>query len=349
MKRRAFITLLGGAVTAWPLAARARQPMPVVGFLGATSAADREPFVAAFRQGLKEIGYAEGQNVAIEYRWAESQYHRLPEMAADLVRRQVTVIAATGGTEAASAAKRATSTIPIVFTTGGDCVKAGLVASLNRPGGNATGVTPFTRQLGAKRLELLHAVAPTATVIAVLVNRNYLDSEAQLNDVQEAARTLGLQILPLKIGSERDFETAFMTLISQGAGALLVVGGAFFTSHRVQLAILAARHTVPAIYPLREFATAGGLIELCSQSCRRVSPSRRIRRPNSQRRKAGRLASHAAHRVSICHQSQDCEDARPGRAADAHRPRRRGDRITHVAAPAQVSNWHFSDLGRCPT
>jgi putative ABC transport system substrate-binding protein len=181
-------------------------------------------------------------------------------MAADLVRRQVTVIAATGGTEAASAAKRATSTIPIVFTTGGDPVKAGLVASLNRPGGNATGVTPFTRQLGAKRLELLHAMAPTATVIAVLVNRNYLDSEAQLNDVQEAARTLGLQILPLKIGSERDFETAFMTLISQGAGALLVVGGAFFTPHRVQLAILAARHTVPAIYPLREFATAGGLM-----------------------------------------------------------------------------------------
>jgi ABC-type uncharacterized transport system substrate-binding protein len=259
MKRREFISLLGGAAT-WPLAARAQQPMPVVGFLGATSAADREPFVAAFRQGLKEIGFAEGQNVAIEYRWAEFQYHRLPEMAADLVRRQVTVIAATGGTEAASAAKRATSTIPIVFTTGGDPVKAGLVASLNRPGGNATGVTPFTRQLGAKRLELLHAMAPTATMIAVLVNQNYLDSDAQLRDVQEAARTLGLRILPLKIGSERVFEMAFATLVDQGASALLVVGGAFFTPHRVQLAILAARHTIPAIYPLREFTMAGGLM-----------------------------------------------------------------------------------------
>jgi ABC-type uncharacterized transport system substrate-binding protein len=147
-----------------------------------------------------------------------------------------------------------------VFTTGGDPVKAGLVASLNRPGGNATGVTPFTRQLGAKRLELLHAMAPTATVIAVLVNQNYLDSEAQLRDVQEAARTLGLRILPLKIGSERDFEMAFATLVDQGASALLVVGGAFFTPHRVQLAILAARHTIPAIYPLREFTMAGGLM-----------------------------------------------------------------------------------------
>jgi putative ABC transport system substrate-binding protein len=264
MRRREFITLLGGAAASsvsWPLAASAQQPtMPVIGFLGATSAADREPFVAAFRQGLKETGYVEGQNVAIEYRWAEFQYDRLPAMAADLVRRQVAVIAATGGTEPASAAKIATSTIPIVFTTGGDPVKAGLVASLNRPGGNATGVTPFTRQLGPKQLELLHAMVPTATMIAMLVNRDYLDSEAQLKDVQEAGRTLGLQILPLMISGERDFEAAFMTLISQRAGALLVAGGAFFTPHRVQLAILAARHAVPAIYPLREFSMAGGLM-----------------------------------------------------------------------------------------
>jgi putative ABC transport system substrate-binding protein len=198
--------------------------------------------------------------VSIEYRWAEFQYNRLPMMAADLVQRRVAVIAATGGTEAASAAKKATSTIPVVFTTGGDPVKAGLVQSLNRPGGNVTGVTPFTRQLGPKQVELLHAMVPTATVIAVLVSRNYLDSEIQLANIQEAARSLGLEVVPLMIGSERDFDAAFATLVSRGAAALLVVGGAFFTPHRVQLAVLAARHAVPTMYPLREFPMAGGLM-----------------------------------------------------------------------------------------
>jgi putative tryptophan/tyrosine transport system substrate-binding protein len=262
VRRREFITLLGCGGAAWPLAARAQQPtMPVIGFLHSQSldatVADR---VRAFRQGLKDTGYVEGENVAIEFRWAEGQFDRLPALAAELVRRQMAVIVATGGTETVTAAKRTTSTIPIVFTTGGDPVRLGLVASLNRPGGNITGVTPFTRQLGPKRLGLLQAIVPTATVVAVLVNRNELDSEAQLRDVQEAGRTVGVQILPLTISSEHDFETAFATLVSERAGALVVIGGAFFNAHRVQLCVLAARHVVPAIYPIREFPMAGGLM-----------------------------------------------------------------------------------------
>jgi putative ABC transport system substrate-binding protein len=261
MKRREFITLLGGTAAAWPLAARAQQPaMPVIGFLSSRSANDSAQVLAAFHQGLKEYGYAEGQNVGIEYRWAEFKNERLPAMAADLVRRQVVVIAATGGTAAASAAKGATTTIPIVFSTGGDPVKEGLVANLNRPGGNITGVTPFTYVLGAKQLELLHEMVPRASVIAVLVNSNNADSEAQLRDVQAATRTLGLQILALAVGSDRELETVFATLLRQGAGALLIVGDAFFTAHRVQLAVLTARHAVPAIYTLREFPMAGGLM-----------------------------------------------------------------------------------------
>ena len=262
MRRREFITLLGGAAAAWPLAARAQQPaMPVVGFLHSqsldTTVADR---VREFRQGLKDSGYVERENVAIEFRWAEGQFDRLPALAGELVRRQVAVIAATGGTETAIAAKRATSTIPIVFTTGGDPVRLGLVASLNRPGGNITGVTPFSRQLSPKRLGLLQTVVPTAAVIAVLVNRNELDFEVQLSDLEEAGRTVGVRILPLRISNERDFEAAFATLISERAGALLIVGGAFINSHRVELAVLTARHAVPAIHTTREFPMAGGLM-----------------------------------------------------------------------------------------
>ena len=259
MRRRDFVTLLGGAAAVWPLAAQAQQPsMPVIGFLSPRPPGVDAHLLAAFHQGLKEAGYVEGQNVAIEYRWADFQIDRLSAMAADLVRRQVTVIAATGGTAAASAAKMATTTIPIVFAVGGDPVKEGLVASLNRPGGNVTGVTQIL--VGPKQLGLLHAMMPTATVIAVLVNQNNLDSEAQLKDIQAAARTLGLQILALSVGSERDFEMAFATLVRQGAGALLITGHAFFTAHRVQLAVLAARHAVPTIYTLREFPMAGGLM-----------------------------------------------------------------------------------------
>jgi putative ABC transport system substrate-binding protein len=235
--------------------------VPVVGFLHSqsldTTVAGR---VREFRQGLKDSGFVEGENVAIEFRWAEGQFDRLPALAAELVRRQVAVIAATGGTETAIAAKRATSTIPVVFTTGGDPVRLALVASLNRPGGNITGVTPFSRQLSSKRLGLLQTVVPTAAVIAVLVNRNELDFELQLSEIEEASRTVGMRILPLKISNERDFEAAFATLISERAGALLIVGGSFINSHRVELAVLTARHAVPAIHTTREFPMAGGLM-----------------------------------------------------------------------------------------
>jgi len=265
IQRRKFLAALGGAAVAWPLAARAQQAaMPVIGFLSSRLASDSVS-LAAFREGLKEAGFVEGQNVTIEYRWAEFQNDRLPAMAADLVQRRVAVIAATGSTAAAAAAKLATTTIPIVFGSGFDPVKEGLVASLNRPGGNITGVTGLTFELGAKQLDLLHAMVPNATVIAVLWNRNDPDSEAQLKDVQAAARTLGLQTLALTIGSEGDFEAAFATLVQRGAGALLICSGAFFTAHRVQLAILAARHVVPAIYSIREFPMAGGLMSYATR------------------------------------------------------------------------------------
>ncbi len=266
MKRREFITLLGGAVTTWPRAARAQQPaMPIVGFLSSRMASDSVSIVAAFHQGLKEIGYVEGQNILIEYRWADFQDDRLPAMAAELVQRGVAVIAATGSTVAASTAKLATTTIPIVFTAGSDPVKEGLVASLNRPGGNITGVTPFTQQLGAKQLELLHSMVPTTAVVAVLGKQNDPDTEFQLKDVEAAASTLGLQILALTVDSKRDFQAAFASFVQRGAGALFICSGAFFTANRVQLAILAARHGLPAIYTLREFPLAGGLMSYATR------------------------------------------------------------------------------------
>lgn len=222
MRRREFISLLGSAA-AWPLTARAQQSATsVVGFLSSRMASDSVSVVAAFHQGLKEIGYVEGQNVSIEYRWADLQDDRLPAMAADLVQRRVAVIAATGSTVAATTAKLATTTIPIVFGAGSDPVKEGLVVSLNWPGGNITGVMPFTQQLGAKQLELLHAMVPTTAVVAVLGKRNDPDTELQLKDVEAAARTLGLQILALNVDSKRDFQAAFATLVQREAGALLI-------------------------------------------------------------------------------------------------------------------------------
>jgi putative tryptophan/tyrosine transport system substrate-binding protein len=260
MWRRNFIALLGGATT-WPILARAQQPeMPVIGCLNSAAAAPIAHLLAAFKRGLSEPGYIEGQNVAIEYRLAEGQYDRLPALAADLVNRRVSVIATGGGTVSALAAKAATATIPIVFISDSDPVKIGLVASINRPGGNVTGIHQLTAGLEAKRVGLLHELVPSATTIAVLVNPNYSDAEAQIREVQDAARTLGLQLHILKASSESDFDAAFATVIEQRAGAILIASDPFLFSRRNQLVALAAGHAVPAIYQFRECAAIGGLM-----------------------------------------------------------------------------------------
>ena len=261
MRRRYFITLFCGATAAWPLAARAQQPaMPVIGFLNAGSADGFQPMTAAFRQGLQESGYVDGQNVTIEYRWAEGQNDRLPMMAADLVHRKVTVIAATT-TPAALAAKAATTTIPIVFETGGDPVQLGLVASLNRPGGNVTGVTQLNQEVAPKRLELLHELVPAARVVAFLVNpADPASAEPVLRASQAAAHTLGLDLHVLNASTERDFDGVFANVIRLRAGGLVIGSDAFFTARREQLAALALHHAVPAVYQSREFAAAGGLM-----------------------------------------------------------------------------------------
>jgi putative ABC transport system substrate-binding protein len=262
MGRRDFLSLTGCAAVAWPLIARAQQTaLPVIGFLGIRSPAEATHLVAAFGEGLSEAGCVEGRNVAIEYRWAENQYDRLPALAADLVGRQVVVIAATGGGVSALAAKAATGTIPIVFVIGDlDPVKSGLVNSLNRPGGNITGITPFTSLLGPKRLELLHEMVPKAAVIGMLVNPHFADAETQSREAREVALTLGLRLHIVNAGSEADFDTAFSTFSKQQTGALLVGNDAMFLSRRDQLVALAARYGIPAIYSFREYVAAGGLM-----------------------------------------------------------------------------------------
>jgi putative tryptophan/tyrosine transport system substrate-binding protein len=261
MRRREFIWVFGGAAVLWPLAVYAQQrPMPVIGFLNVASPGPLRQQIAAFREGLKESGYVEGQNVAVEYRWAEGQYERLPELAADLVRQQVSVIFVGGGAPAELAVKAATTTIPIVFSTGGDPVRSGLVASLNQPSGNITGVYHFATGLEAKRLGLLHEMLPKATPIAVLINPNYADAENQLRDVQEAAARLGVQLVVVRANAESDFNAAFSTVVQQRSGALLVCASPFFNNKREQLVVLAARHALPAIFEWRDFAAAGGLM-----------------------------------------------------------------------------------------
>ena len=261
MRRREFISLLGGAAAAWLLAARAQQPtVPVIGFLHSASHAPNAHMVRAFHSGLKEAGYVEGQNVAIVYRYADGQYDRLPMLAAELVRSQVAVLAATGGDPAVLAARAVTATIPIVFTTGSDPVALGYVASLNRPGGNVTGVVLLSSNLGAKRIGLLRELVPKADAIGALVNPTYPVATAQLKEVQEAAASVGVRLIIANASAERDFEPAFALLVQQRSSALMISSDPFFNSRRDQIVALAARHAVPAIYEWREFAEAGGLM-----------------------------------------------------------------------------------------
>jgi putative ABC transport system substrate-binding protein len=267
MKRREFITLLGGAAAAsavsWPLPLSAQQPaMPVIGFLRSTSLAEATHLVTAFRQGLKETGFVEGQNVAIEFRSADNHPDRLPALVADLIRRPVAAIV--GNIAPAFAAKAATTTVPIVFATGSDPVGDGLVASLNRPGGNVTGVVFFSSVLGAKRLELLRQLVPKATTIAMLVNPNTPVTEAERSDVQAAALAIGQQLIILDASSARDIDTAFATFVQRGVGALLTGSGPFMNSQRERMVALAARHALPASYAVREAVVAGGLMSYAS-------------------------------------------------------------------------------------
>ena len=261
MKRREFITLLGGAAAAWPLAARAQQPaMPVIGYLSSRSPEDTTHLLAGFREGLADGGFFERQNVTIEYRWALGHYDHLPELATELARLPVLVVAATGGEPAALAAKAATSTIPIVFATGTDPVKAGLVGSYNRPGGNATGINFQTADMEAKRLGLLHELMPQAKTIAFLYNPKFAAAEGQLHDVREAARTLGLQVNVLHASTDDEINAAFRAMVQQQTAALILATDPFFDTRRSQLVVLAAYNMLPAIYQFREYATTGGLM-----------------------------------------------------------------------------------------
>jgi putative tryptophan/tyrosine transport system substrate-binding protein len=263
MRRRDFITAIAGSAAAWPLATRAQQPaMPVVGFMNTLNSTDQlaSELLAAFHQGLKQTGFVEGQNVAVEYRWTEGRYERLPGFATDLVRRKVDVIAATGGEPSPQAAKAATQTIPIVFTANGDPVREGLVASVNRPGGNVTGFTIFGPAAVTKRVELMHELAPQAGVIAYLMNPDHPSGEIEMQAAEAAARSLGKKMLVFRASNEPDLDETFAIMVQQQVGALVVASDAFFWSRRGKVVSLAARYGLPAIYYLTEFSRVGGLM-----------------------------------------------------------------------------------------
>jgi putative ABC transport system substrate-binding protein len=261
MRRREFMSLLGGAAAAaWPHSARAQRPMPVIGYLSGRFPVEAQYLVTAFEQGLREGGFSVGQDVNIEFRWAEGQYDRLPAQAADLVSRQVTLIAANGAVQAIQAAKAATSTIPIVFVTGDDPIRRGLVASMNRPGGNVTGVTPLTQQMEAKRLNILHQLLPQGAVIAILVTRSNPSLALQLQEAEDAAHALGRQLDVLEVANAADIDTAFATLAQHGDGAVVISADPFMNSHREQLVALTTRYKLPALFYSREFVAGGGLM-----------------------------------------------------------------------------------------
>ena len=352
MKRREFITLLGSMLTAWPLAARAQQPaMPVVGFLSSLGRDDdlAKTYANGFRSGLSEVGYVEGHNVTIEYRFAENQRDRLPGLVTDLVGRKVAVIAATGGGASILAAKEATPTIPIVFTFGGDPVREGYVASLNRPGGNITGITFFNTLLGAKALGLLHELVPNAAVIAMMMNPKLPESARTLSDVEEAARTLGRKLLVLNASVPSEIDTAFATLRQQRADALFVSADPFLASRRQQIVALAARDAIPAMYPNRVYVAAGGLMSYGNDV------------PDGYRRaglyvarilkgeKPADLSYRSGHQIRVRDQPENRQGARPYRATDSARPRRRGDRIAVLFAAVRLSAFGTKRTSRdCP-
>jgi putative tryptophan/tyrosine transport system substrate-binding protein len=260
-RRRAFITLLGGAAATWPLAARAQQAaMPVIGYLNTRGPDDAAHLAAAFRRGLRDGGFSDGQNVRIEFRWGRGQFDSLKAMAEELCRIPVSVLAATGGEPAVLAAKSATSTIPIVFAMSSDPIKLGLAVSFNRPGGNATGVNVLTTVLEPKRLGLLHDLVPTAGTIGILVNPSFPPSAGQVSDVEKAARAIGVSVHVLRANSENEIDAAFQTIATERIGALAVAGSPFFDTHRSRITALAAQHGVPTMYHFREYAAAGGLI-----------------------------------------------------------------------------------------
>jgi putative ABC transport system substrate-binding protein len=261
LNRREFIALLGGAAATWPLAAPAQQSaMPVIGILASVSPAPYAGFVEAIKQGLRETGYIEGRNVAIESRWAGGQYERLPQLATQLVDRGVAVIILVGGGPTTAAAKAATATIPIVFISGDDPVKSGAVAALNRPGGNVTGVSLLTVAMEAKRLQLLHELVPNVAVVAAIINQNNPQADIQVQELQGAARTLGLQVEVFKASSPSEIDTAFANLVQQRSGAVVMAGDAFFNTRKEQFVVLTARHALPTIFTFREFPAAGGLM-----------------------------------------------------------------------------------------
>ena len=322
MRRRDFIAALGSGAATWPLAVRAQQTaMPLIGFLNGQSSAQYATYVDAFRQGLDAAGFAEGRNVTIEYRWAEGHYDRLPALATDLVHRSMAVIAATGTTAAALAAKSATATLPIVFTTAGDPVREGLVTALNRPGGNITGVSFQNNETGSKRLELLREIVPSAKLVGYLVNPANPNTDAEIADVLKAAPVLGRQIQVVNASSERDLDTAFATFVQQKFGAILVGSDAFLVARRKQLAELAARYALPAIYVLPEQAAAGGLMSYGAKSDGRVPPSWRVHRPHSKGREASGPAGHAADKVRTGDQPEDREGTRHRGASRSVGPR----------------------------
>ena len=300
--------------------------MPVIGFLGSRASGEDPQLLTAFQQGLKEAGYVEGQNVAIEYRFAENKYDRLPGLAAGLVQRQVALIAANG--PAAQAAKAATATIPIVFTAGFNPVEVGLVASLNRPGGNITGVTVLDVELGPKRLELLHELVPRASIVAVLVNpTDPIRAEAITKTVQTAARTLGLQLNVLQASSEADFDAVFASLLQMRVDGLVIGGDPFFNSKSEQLGALTARHAVPTIFQFRKFTASGGLASYGTSLTESYSADGRLRRPNSQGREANRPPDSSGDQVRACDQPQDRQGVGPRRVVATPAARRRGDRM----------------------